>query len=78
MSNFSSSEDGRLLLVWRSIFTLTNTSSFVLSPLGGSNASTSIGLKVIIANCSFKSTVLFSLCPASKDLPLPWQPLVLH
>ena len=63
--------------MWRSIFTLTNTSSFISSPLGGSNASTSIDSQVINLNCSLKSTVLLSLCPASEHLPLPWWPLLL-
>ena len=65
-----------VLLVWRSIFTLTNTSSFSLFRFEGSKASASIDLKAIDSNCSFKSTSLLSLCPASKDLPQPWRSLL--
>lgn len=36
-----------------------------------------LDLKAIDSNCSFKSTALLSLCPASKDLPQPWRSLLL-
>lgn len=57
-----------VLLVWRSTFTLTNTSPFLLFRFGGSKASALIVLKAIDSNCSFKPTALLSLWRPSSNL----------